>query len=232
MERNPEFGAVIASLVRLAGLDDVVKVEIGSSDASIKRLHATGVLKHIDLVFLDHYKPAYTTDLKLCEELDLVGPGTVMAADNVIKPGNPPYLEYVRSSVEEKRTAASKGGSGDAPDARFAARQVAQYAKREGQEKVAALRGNPNLVYKSELVNSFEPTGDPVSADIEANGDGHADRDRMVSRSLVAQASRHEGLGIGEDARPALIAGSDYKDVFDRMETMEMKDKSTSMMAV
>ncbi|QIW96795.1 hypothetical protein AMS68_002313 [Peltaster fructicola] len=166
LERNPEFGAVIASLVRLAGLDDVVKVEIGSSDTSIKRLHASGVLKHIDLVFLDHYKPAYTTDLKLCEELELVGPGTVMAADNVITPGNPPYLEYVRSSVEQKRTAASKESSGDAPDARFAARQVAQYAKREGQEKVAALRGNPNLVYQSELVNSFEPTGDPDGIEI------------------------------------------------------------------
>ena len=103
LERDPVFGAVIQSLVSLAGLSDVIKVEIGSSDASIKRLHDRGVLKHIDLMFLDHYKPAYKTDLKLCEELKLVTPGSVLAADNVIKPGNPPYLEYVRSSVEEKR---------------------------------------------------------------------------------------------------------------------------------
>ncbi|MBE7179632.1 MAG: class I SAM-dependent methyltransferase, partial [Terriglobus roseus] len=107
LERNPEFAAVILSLASLAGLNDVVTVSVGSSDDSIRRLNETGGLKHIDLMFLDHYKPAYTTDLKLCEELGLVTPGSVLAADNVIKPGNPPYLEYVRSSVDQKRKALS-----------------------------------------------------------------------------------------------------------------------------
>lgn len=163
-ERSPEFGAVIMALIRLAGLDDVVKVEIGSSDASIMRAYRAGVLKHIDMMFLDHYKPAYTTDLKLCEELKLVTPGSVMAADNVIKPGNPPYLEYVRSSVEEKRKAAQQtnGETGKA-DSRFADKTAGQYAKRQGEEKLNMSKGNPNLVYKSELVHSFEPTGVPVS---------------------------------------------------------------------
>jgi len=151
-------------LIRLAGLDDIVKIEVGSSDASILRTYQKGVLKHIDLMFLDHYKPAYTTDLKLCEELKLVTPGTVLAADNVITPGNPPYLDYVRSSVEEKRKAAQQanGETGKA-DARFAEKTAGQYAKRQGEEKLVASKGNPNLVYKSELVHSFEPTGVPVS---------------------------------------------------------------------
>jgi catechol O-methyltransferase len=163
LERDPVFGAVIQSLVSLAGLSDVIKVEIGSSDASIKRLHDQGVLKHIDLMFLDHYKPAYKTDLKLCEELKLVTPGSVLAADNVIKPGNPPYLEYVRSSVEEKREAIKKADAEAGPDARFADKTAGQYAKRQGQEQLHLSQGNPNLVYKSDLVNSFEPTGVPVS---------------------------------------------------------------------
>jgi len=164
LERNPEFGAVISSLVDLAGLGDVVKVEIGSSDASIKRLYDSGALKHVDLMFLDHYKPAYTTDLKLCEELKLVTPGSVMAADNVIKPGNPPYLEYVRSSVAEKRQAARQTNGASAPDARFGDKQVKQYAARGESEALGSSAGNPNLVYESKLVNSFEPTGVPVSS--------------------------------------------------------------------
>jgi catechol O-methyltransferase len=82
LERSPEFGAVIGSLVDLAGLRDLVKVEVGNSDASLRRLHAEGKVKKIDLLFLDHWKPAYVTDLKLCEELGLVGPGSVLAADN------------------------------------------------------------------------------------------------------------------------------------------------------
>jgi len=116
------------------------------------------------MMFLDHYKPAYTTDLKLCEELKLVTPGSVMAADNVITPGNPPYLEYVRSSVEEKRNVAQQanGDSGKA-DSRFADKTAGQYAKRQGEETLNMSKGNPNLVYKSELVHSFEPTGVPVS---------------------------------------------------------------------
>ncbi|RAL07777.1 uncharacterized protein BO97DRAFT_438079 [Aspergillus homomorphus CBS 101889] len=157
LEMNPEFAAVIMSLVDLAGLSDIVKVIVGSSDASVARLHTQGLLKHIDLMFLDHYKPAYTTDLKLCEELKLITPGSVLAADNVIKPGNPPYLEYVRSSVEEKRkklgeTAKSEGIPGVTVD---------QYKKRYSEMKFNQSPGNPNLVYESQLVHSFEPTGVP-----------------------------------------------------------------------
>lgn len=162
MERNPEFGAVIASLVDLAGLSDVVKVIIGSSDTSIQRLHSSGQLKHIDLMFLDHYKPAYKTDLKLCEELKLVSSGSVMAADNVITPGNPPYLEYVRSTVAQKRDVIKSGASESGPDARFADRTAKQYASRQGDEKLGETKGNPNLVYDSKLINSWEPTGVPV----------------------------------------------------------------------
>ncbi|EMC91076.1 hypothetical protein BAUCODRAFT_80013 [Baudoinia panamericana UAMH 10762] len=169
LERNPVFGAVILSLVDLAGLSDVVKVEIGSSETSLKRLHDSGKVKKIDLMFLDHYKPAYTTDLKLCEELGLVGPGSVLAADNVIQPGNPPYLEYVRASVSEKRQKAERGAdgaNGAAPDARFQDKQVKQYARRGESEALGASKGRPDLVYESRLVNSFEPTGEPDGIEI------------------------------------------------------------------
>ena len=160
LERNPEFAAVISSLVDLAGLSDIVKVIVGSSDISIKRLHSSGALEHIDLMFLDHYKPAYTTDLKLCEELKLVTPGTVLAADNVIKPGNPPYLEYVRSTVEQKKQANESAGTVNGVDTRFADRTSKQYLKREGEASLDETRiGNPSLVYESKLVHSFEPSG-------------------------------------------------------------------------
>ena len=165
LERNPEFAAVIMSLVDLAGLGDVVKVIVGSSADSIKRLHTEGTITHIDLMFLDHYKPAYTTDLKLCEHLGLVKPGTVLAADNVIKPGNPPYLEYVRSSVQDKRQRYDSGKTDGGNASGFANRTKNQYQAREGEEHLSTdVKGNPDLVYESKLINSFEPTGDPVSS--------------------------------------------------------------------
>ena len=164
LERNPEFAAVIMSLVDLAGLSDVVKVIVGPSADGIKRLHNDGSLKHIDLMFLDHYKPAYTTDLKLCEHLKLITPGSVLAADNVISPGNPPYLEYVRSDVPTKRAKYEKRYVNGDDAAKFPDRSRNQYQKREGEEKLSTeVKGNPNLEYESKLVNSFEPTGEPVS---------------------------------------------------------------------
>ena len=197
LERNPEFAAVISSLVDLAGLGDVVKVVVGASDVSIQRLHSTGVLKHIDMMFLDHYKPAYTTDLKLCEELKLVTPGSVLAADNVIEPGNPPYLEYVRSSVQEKKQA-QKSNTQNGVDTRFADKTSQQYAKRQGAEILDETRtGNPNLVYESKLAHSFEPTGEKVSSamhkEISANSPLGWRRDHSLRRR--GKLRRHKGIG-------------------------------------
>lgn len=164
LERNPEFAAVIMSLADLAGLSDIVKVVVGASGESIQRLHTDRAIQKIDLMFLDHYKPAYTSDLKLCEELELIVPGSVLAADNVIKPGNPPYLEYVRSSVEKKRKAFDGSHLNGVDTSGFANRYREQYNSREGAEKLdSEIRGNPNLIYESKLLHSFEPTGVPVS---------------------------------------------------------------------
>lgn len=154
------------SLVDLAGLSDLVKVVVGSSDEGIARLAASGQLKHVDLVFLDHYKPAYTTDLKLCEELGLVTKGSVLAADNVVNPGNPPYLKYVRSSVEEKVKDAGEGGPVNLNG--IAGTNVTMYEKRYGKAKFSESKGNPYLQYESQLINSFEPTGVPVGLHAQA----------------------------------------------------------------
>ena len=164
VERNPEFGAVIMALLDLAGLSNFARVLIGSSDECIRRLHADHGLFRIDMMFLDHYKPAYTTDVKLCESLSLIRPGTVLAADNVIKPGNPPYLEYVRSSVEEKRKRFNQGGLKDDERQGFDSRWKDQYRNRVNDEKLDVEQlGNPDLIYESRLVESYEPTGIPVS---------------------------------------------------------------------
>ncbi|KAI1208034.1 S-adenosyl-L-methionine-dependent methyltransferase [Annulohypoxylon truncatum] len=141
LEMNPEFAAVISMLVDLAGLSDIVKVVVGPSSDSLKRLFKEGTLNHIDLLFLDHYKPAYTPDLKTCEELGLVSKGSIYAADNVIKPGNPVYLQYVRSTVQEKRQ---------------------NYLRIDSSSP----RGNPDLIYDSQLIEGWEPSGVPDAIEI------------------------------------------------------------------
>lgn len=192
LERNPEFAAVTMCLVELAGLRDNVHVVVGPSDESLRRLKAEGAFaaskdqeQQIDLMFLDHYKPAYRTDLQLCEELGLIQKGTVLAGDNCIEPGNPPYLEYVRASCADKRRfleeaeeeekgekeegkgkGGGSGGKGKASqwDDRMADSAMRQYEKREGEgTRDMNVKGVPGIVYESGMVESFEPTGERVS---------------------------------------------------------------------
>lgn len=161
LERSPKFAKVIESFVRMAGLDDIVEVVVGSSDASIRKLYDDGKVTTVEMMFLDHYKPAYLTDLKLCESLGLIKKGTVLAADNVIKPGNPPYLSYVRSSVLEKKQ------NLEVEQFRVTEREFGRTANQYGEiEKLQKVKGNPNLIYESRLVHSFEPTGVPDGIEI------------------------------------------------------------------
>jgi catechol O-methyltransferase len=174
LERNVQFAHNIMALVDFAGLSNIVEVIVGPSDDGIRKLHDTGKVKHIDMMFLDHYKPAYITDLKLCESLGLVGKGTVLAADNVVTPGNPPYLKYVRSTVQEKRDALMRINTEETAD--FPTRSAAQYGDIEVLNADAI--GNPNLVYESKQIDSFEPTGVPVSVSFQLkqpNFDFHCD---------------------------------------------------------
>lgn len=132
VEKSPLFAAVATSLVDLAGLRDTVKVVAGTGAEGIQRLYDEGALRsQIGMAFFDHHKPSYTADLKLCERLELIGKGTVLVGDNMIIPGNPPYAEWVRASVAQKRE----------------------------MDKTAEAKGNPNLQYSSRFVKSFEPSG-------------------------------------------------------------------------
>ncbi|KAK2624886.1 hypothetical protein QTJ16_006079 [Diplocarpon rosae] len=162
LERSPKFARNIEVLVEFAGLGDIVTVVVGPSHESIQSLHRGGQLTRIDLMFLDHYKPAYTTDLKLCESLGLIGKGTTLAADNVITPGNPPYLKYVRSSVQEKRMALTQERAPDTQN--FPGRSATQYGDVESLS--TEVQGNPNLVYSSQLIESWEPSGVPDAVEV------------------------------------------------------------------
>ncbi|PTB35557.1 uncharacterized protein TrAFT101_009402 [Trichoderma asperellum] len=96
LEASPIYAAFTMSMIDLAGLSDIVKVVTGLAEASLRRLHHSGNLKQVDFLFMDHQETLYTSDLKLCEELGIFKLGSVIAADNVVRPGAPEYREYVR----------------------------------------------------------------------------------------------------------------------------------------
>lgn len=149
LEMNPTFAAVSRALVEIAGLGDVVEIQEGPCRASMKHL-AAGPLdqglsgsKKWDMLFLDHSKISYLNDLKLAEEVGIVAPGSIVIADDMKRPGNPMYSEYVKADTVAKAEA---------------------YLPFVGCLSDGGISlGNPYLVYQTKLVEGLEPTGQMVS---------------------------------------------------------------------
>uniref|UniRef100_A0A4W4DNI0 catechol O-methyltransferase n=2 Tax=Electrophorus electricus TaxID=8005 RepID=A0A4W4DNI0_ELEEL len=98
LEFNPNYAAVARQVIAWAGLEDMVQVVEGASGDWIPHLREHFGIESFDFVFLDHWKELYLPDIKLLEECGLLRKGTVLLADNVVCPGTPDYLEYVRKS--------------------------------------------------------------------------------------------------------------------------------------
>ncbi|CAN2389198.1 catechol O-methyltransferase activity [Pristimantis euphronides] len=98
IEMNPHYAQVAREMFQHAGVDAQVELLVGSSSALIPQLKKKLDIEKFDLVFIDHWKVSYLPDTKLLEECGLLKPGSVLLADNVICPGAPDYLDYVRNS--------------------------------------------------------------------------------------------------------------------------------------
>lgn len=145
LEMNSKFAAVSRALVEVAGLSDVVDIQEGPCRPSLQRLGTGAVAgsRKWDMLFLDHSKISYLNDLKLAEELGIVAPGTIVIADDMKRPGNPMYSDYVRADTNTKMEA-YKPFVGCLSDGGISL-------------------GNPCLVYQTMLLEGLEPTGHMVS---------------------------------------------------------------------
>uniref|UniRef100_A0A673YYE9 Catechol-O-methyltransferase b n=1 Tax=Salmo trutta TaxID=8032 RepID=A0A673YYE9_SALTR len=104
LEFNPDYSAIARQVIRWSGLEEKMRSHYccpgaasggSSSGAWISRLKEHFGVQAFDLVFLDHWKDRYLPDTK---PLEGIIDSIVMLADNVICPGTPDYLEYVRNS--------------------------------------------------------------------------------------------------------------------------------------
>ena len=102
VEFNPSNAELARRIVAHAGANDRIAIVVGTlgdGGATIDRLtrehgFARGVL---DLVFLDHDKEAYLSDLQLILERGWLHRGSVVVADNVKFPGAPAYRAYMQA---------------------------------------------------------------------------------------------------------------------------------------
>lgn len=107
-EANAEFADIAGQFIELAGLQDKVQIIVGPAAESLVKFETalsqkTDGYALVNFVFLDHWKDLYVPDLRVLESLNLIAPGTVIAADNIYYPGAPDYVKYVQSSPQERR---------------------------------------------------------------------------------------------------------------------------------
>ena len=97
IESDSQSVEIARCIHQFAGVTGRVHIVEGYTDRVIPQLSTIFHVDAFDLVFIDHYKEVYLRDLKLLEDLQLIKPGTMIVTDNVIYPGAPDYLAYVRS---------------------------------------------------------------------------------------------------------------------------------------
>lgn len=171
LEMNPKFASVARALVEIAGLSDFVEILEGPCRESLRRLAAGASnqrtsLNKWDMLFLDHSKISYLNDLKLAEELGVVAPGSIVIADDMKRPGNPMYSDYVRADTATK---------------------VKAYAPFAGCLSDGGISlGNPYLIYETTLLEGLEPTGHMVSSvPYLLRSEKHADKIQGCRRDIT-----------------------------------------------
>uniref|UniRef100_A0A8C6NKU1 catechol O-methyltransferase n=1 Tax=Nothobranchius furzeri TaxID=105023 RepID=A0A8C6NKU1_NOTFU len=95
IEMDQRNAAIAEKIIRLAGFDDDTLI-VKPSDEVIPQMRSNYGLERLDFVFMDHWKKCYLPDLQLLEECGLLGKGSMILADNVLFPGAPKFLRYLR----------------------------------------------------------------------------------------------------------------------------------------
>lgn len=100
IEIEPLHAAITNQVLRKAGLDGKAKALIGTLDGLKSKLKTE--FDNFDFIFIDHCKEEYLNDFQILEREGFIHEGTVICADNVIFPGAPDYLKYVKDNYDTK----------------------------------------------------------------------------------------------------------------------------------
>ncbi|CAI5797343.1 catechol O-methyltransferase [Podarcis lilfordi] len=97
IEFNPEFASIAREIIEIAGLSEKITIIEGHSQDIIPQLREKYQVDKVDFVFLDHWKERYCPDTILLEECGYLRKGSILLADNIVYPGAPDFIKYIRS---------------------------------------------------------------------------------------------------------------------------------------
>ena len=93
------FSAIALKIADHAGLKNKFIPLLGGLEKCLEDVKEEFKENKPDLIFLDHWKDLYESDLKLLEKSGLIKKGAVIVGDNIICPGAPAYREYIEKNT-------------------------------------------------------------------------------------------------------------------------------------
>lgn len=98
IEKDLQSAEIAHKIHQYAGVENRIKILNNSTEKLIPYLREQFHIESFDFIFIDHYGEAYLHDFRLLEYYNLIQSGTMIVADNVLYPGAPTYLNYVRNN--------------------------------------------------------------------------------------------------------------------------------------
>ncbi|CAF4012932.1 unnamed protein product, partial [Adineta steineri] len=104
IELNSDSAATARRIHEHAGVANRIQIVVDQTNRAIPRLSKQFNVDSFDFIFIDHHKEAYLNDFKLLENVGLIKCGTMIVADNILFPGAPDYVNYIRNNPQYTST--------------------------------------------------------------------------------------------------------------------------------
>lgn len=102
IELSSAHAAIARLIVEHAGLSHKVKFVVDDTEIVLNNFKNRTGHAQIDFLFIDHEKKLYLRDIKTIIAKDLLASDSIVVADNVITPGAPDYLAFIRANLSFK----------------------------------------------------------------------------------------------------------------------------------
>lgn len=99
VERDELFAAIATKIIEYAGLEDKVKIWIGTVETETQKIAGRLAGQPADFVLCDHSKERYVADMKLMEECGIVDRNTVVIGDVEVYPGDVKLPKAVEEEI-------------------------------------------------------------------------------------------------------------------------------------
>lgn len=101
VEKDPLFAAIATKVIEFAGLEDRVKIWMGTVHSELGNITQRLSSEQADFILCDHSKERFVPDLKLLKDAGTLGDSTVVVGDVEVYPGDQQMPRVIQQEISE-----------------------------------------------------------------------------------------------------------------------------------